>query len=79
MTEDWNRLDGCDASITQANGWCKYYACALSFPKCNSFGDAPLGICRCCALVCRSIVVTVPCMWRLIVDLGHGTMHVALN
>mmetsp|Transcript_28339 Transcript_28339/g.70174 ORF Transcript_28339/g.70174 Transcript_28339/m.70174 type:complete len:206 (+) Transcript_28339:45-662(+) len=46
VTEDWARIDGCNPSISVADGWCKNYACALAFPRCNSFDDAPLGVCR---------------------------------
>jgi len=45
MQSDWNRLDDCGVE-NAPQGWCQNYACALTFPKCNVFDDAPLGVCR---------------------------------
>eukprot|EP00293_Proteomonas_sulcata_P017114 CAMPEP_0184309226 /NCGR_PEP_ID=MMETSP1049-20130417/17454_1 /TAXON_ID=77928 /ORGANISM="Proteomonas sulcata, Strain CCMP704" /LENGTH=193 /DNA_ID=CAMNT_0026622077 /DNA_START=100 /DNA_END=678 /DNA_ORIENTATION=+ len=46
LNDQWAANENCDSRIDAANGWCKNYACALMLPKCNSFGDAPLGVCR---------------------------------
>lgn len=42
LTEDWNLKEDCDVQF----GWCKNYACAQILPRCNTFGDAPLKVCR---------------------------------
>eukprot|EP00291_Cryptomonas_curvata_P001256 CAMPEP_0172194144 /NCGR_PEP_ID=MMETSP1050-20130122/25392_1 /TAXON_ID=233186 /ORGANISM="Cryptomonas curvata, Strain CCAP979/52" /LENGTH=148 /DNA_ID=CAMNT_0012869869 /DNA_START=231 /DNA_END=677 /DNA_ORIENTATION=- len=44
--EQWNSKDGCTKSISTGSAWCKNYACAKTFPRCNDFGDSPLPICR---------------------------------
>jgi hypothetical protein len=33
-------------SVLASEAWCKNYACSLNFPRCGSFKDAPLPICR---------------------------------
>ena len=36
----------CYRSVLSGESWCKNYACGLNFPKCTSFKDAPLPLCR---------------------------------
>mmetsp|Transcript_23423 Transcript_23423/g.76154 ORF Transcript_23423/g.76154 Transcript_23423/m.76154 type:complete len:218 (-) Transcript_23423:153-806(-) len=42
----WKNTLGCDDSAITGKSWCKNYACALSFPKCDTTNIVPLPVCR---------------------------------
>mmetsp|Transcript_25614 Transcript_25614/g.52143 ORF Transcript_25614/g.52143 Transcript_25614/m.52143 type:complete len:211 (-) Transcript_25614:648-1280(-) len=50
LTEDWDANEDCDVQFN----WCKNYACGLILPRCNTFGDAPLKVCRQTCIDCLS-------------------------